>query len=230
MSKYCINQNFNEASFEFTNINANDVVVLVSSSEESFALPQAIVIREVINRGAFVVSAKIDNLGYVLSLLKVRPNFVITQSILISKVIETIGNDINITTFSCLFAKFKGNFNVMLEGVKKLDTLKNGDKVLIVEGCIERSVCRGIGRNEIPSMIKSYTSKELVFEFVSGGDFSSSLDDCVLVIHCGGCMLSKEEVLNRIDMCQSKNIPITNYGLAICKTKGLLDKVIKEII
>ena len=229
MEKCCTKCNFDEKSFVFSNINKNDLVVLVSSIEDSFAIPQAMVIKEVLNKGSFVVTARIDNLTDVLSMFKVKPNLVITQSTLIDDVILKVGNEIKVTTFSCLFAKLKGDFDVMLKGINKLDTLNDGDKILIAEGCFDRPTCKGIGRNEIPLMIKKYTNKELVFDFVSGDEFPNYLNDYALVVHCSGCMLSKDEILTHINLCASKNICITNYGLLICKTKGVLDKVIEDI-
>lgn len=229
MNKCCLEQN-EKTSFCFSNINRNDFVMLVSSSEDSFALPQAMVIKEILNHNAFVMTTKVDNLDDALSKLKVKPNFVITQSKLIDDVIKKLDDEVNVTTFSCLFAKHKGNFGVMLDGAKKLDTLKDGDKILIAEGCVDKPVCKGIGRNEIPELIKEYTKKELVFDFVSGSDFPLSVEGYNLVIHCSGCMLSKDEVLARINLCKNNNISITNYGLVICKTKGVLDKVIEGIL
>ena len=216
-------------------ISQGDVVVLVTPIDEAapkgrLIMPQVQTIREVLDSNGIAIITKENKIDETLKKLKDKPSFVITDSQVVKKVSETVDEDIKLTTFSTLFTRYKGDFKVLYEGANKLDDLKDGDKILIAEGCAHRVTCNDIGRVKIPNMIRNYSKKELVFDVVSGADFKDNLDEYALVIHCGGCMLNRMEIIRRIHECVRAKTKITNYGMLISKIQGVFDRVVKDLI
>lgn len=206
-----------------------DVVVLVVPIDKAapkgrLILPQQQTIRDIIDAGATAVVCRDEELATTLDSLKNSPRMVITDSQAFGRVSKIVPKDIPLTSFSILFARYKGNLLEAVKGVAALDSLENGDKILISEGCTHHRQCGDIGTVKLPMWIKEYTQKELVFEFTSGRDFSEDLSDYKAVIHCGGCMLTEREMQYRIREAQDRGVPITNYGMVIAHTHGILKR------
>lgn len=208
-----------------------DVVVLVvpidlSAPKGRLILPQVQVLREILDRNAVAVVTKEDKLVQTLAGRKDKPALVITDSQVIRKVAAAVPGDVRLTTFSILFARNKGDLGVMVDGARKIDSLKDGDKVLIAEACSHHVLSDDIGKVKIPDWMRKYTGRDLRFEFCQGGDFPENLEDYALVVHCGACMLNRVEMCRRLRECVRRGVPITNYGVAISKTQGVLDRVV----
>ena len=215
-------------------VKQKDVVLLVCPIDEAapkgrLIMPQVQVLRELLDANVISIVIKEDEIEDTLKKLAKKPDFVISDSQVIKKVAGILPKDIKLTTFSTLFARYKGDFKLMIEGAGMLDKLKDGDKILIAEGCAHRVSCNDIGRVKIPNLIKKYTGKELSFDVVSGGDFKDNLEEYALVIHCGGCMLNRMEIVRRMNECARSGVKITNYGMVISKTQGVFDRVIKDL-
>ncbi|MBE6462338.1 MAG: [FeFe] hydrogenase H-cluster maturation GTPase HydF [Alphaproteobacteria bacterium] len=216
-------------------IKEKDVVILVCPIDEAapkgrLIMPQVQVLRELLDYNAIGIVVKENELKDAISNLNKKPKFVISDSSIIKNVAKIVDEDIRLTTFSTLFARYKGDFKLMIDGANKLDTLKDGDKILIAEGCAHRVTCNDIGRVKIPNLIKQYTKKDVLFDVVSGADFKENLEDYALVVHCGGCMLNRMEIIRRMNECSRNGVSITNYGMLISKTQGVFDRVIKDLI
>ena len=141
---------------------------------------------------------------------------------------DTAGNRlIPLTSFSILFARKKGDLKSLTNGAKALESLKDGDKVLISEGCTHHRQCGDIGTIKLPNWILKYTKKELSFEFTSGGEFPENLEEYSLIVHCGGCMLTERTVKSRMEKANEAGVPMTNYGTVIAHVNGILDRSIK---
>lgn len=190
-------------------------------------LPQVNVIRELLDEKAITTLTSVENLKYTLSSFKDPIKLVITDSQAFKEVSQIVPDDILMTSFSVLFAKLKGDLNEFINGAKKLDEMKDNDKILILESCSHHPVEDDIGRVKIPNLIKKYTNKKLIFEHYSGHDFPSHIEEYSLIVHCGGCMTTRREILNRIEASKNKNIPISNYGITIAKCLNILDRAIK---
>jgi [FeFe] hydrogenase H-cluster maturation GTPase HydF len=156
----------------------------------------------------------------------VTPKLVISDAQAIKQVAALVPASIPLTTFSTLFARFKGDLPTLAAGAEALDKLQDGDKVLIAEACSHNVQEDDIGRVKLPRWINSYTGKQLEFIVTSGHDFPDDLEQYALVIHCGACMFNRIEMLRRIHECQRRNVPITNYGVAISKLQGVLPRVL----
>lgn len=212
--------------------NAGDTVVLVtpidlSAPKGRLILPQVQVLREALDNNAVAVVVKETELAAALANMKNKPALVITDSQVVMKVNQIVPDDIALTTFSILFARNKGDLPIMAEGAKKIETLQDGDKVLIAEACSHHAQEDDIGKVKIPNWIRKYTGKNVEFSFCAGNDFPDNLEDYVLVIHCGACMLNRIEMVRRLKECVRRGVAITNYGVAISKTQGVLERVIK---
>lgn len=210
-------------------------VVLVSKIDKSapktnLIMPQAQVLREVLNKPCPAIITQPEQLKEIIKLQKIPPQMVISDSQVINEVAEIVPQDIPLTTFSLLFARNKGNFTQMLNGVRMLKDLKNNSKILIVEGCSHHISCDDIGRVKIPNLLKKYTQKELEFDFCVGHDFPEDLTPYSLVIHCGGCVLRRREIMYRLDMCEKQRVPVTNYGMVIACTQGVLERTAEPLI
>lgn len=212
-------------------VKPNDLVVLVvpidsAAPKGRLILPQQQVIRALLERGALSVVTTVETLALTLDSLKTRPKLVVTDSQAFGEVSKIIPEDILLTGFSVLFAKYKGDLEWQTEGASTLDEIKTGDKILIAEGCTHHRQCGDIGTVKLPNWIRKYTNSEPEFTFVSGGEFSSKEDlaSYKLVIHCGGCMLNPNEMKYRVNASKNEGVPITNYGIAIAKMHGILDR------
>ncbi len=210
-------------------IEPNDIVVLVTPIDESapkgrMILPQQQMIRDVLDHGAINVVVKETELEKALSSLSQKPKMVITDSQAFGKVSKTVPEDILLTSFSILFARYKGELREVVRGAAYLNRLKDGDTVLISEGCTHHRQCNDIGTVKLPGWISGYTGKNLNFEFTSGGDFPDDLSKYALIVHCGACMLNEREMKSRIERAVDAKIPITNYGTAIAQLHGILKR------
>ena len=213
-------------------VKAGDRVVLVVPIDESapkgrLILPQQQTIRELLEIGATTVVVKPEELVYALGEFKTPPRLVITDSQAFGQVQKMVPEDIMLTSFSILFARYKGDLNTVVKGAFALDNLKDGDTLLISEGCTHHRQCKDIGSVKIPGWVKNHSGKELNFEFTSGGEFPDDLSKYALVIHCGGCMLNEKEMQNRLEKAEKSGIPITNYGTAIAHIHGILKRSIE---
>lgn len=207
----------------------NDLVVLVVPIDKAapkgrLILPQQQTIRDILDAGAISVVVRDTELPNALSALGKKPKMVITDSQAFAKVSKDVPEDIMLTSFSILFARYKGDLISAVKGAAKLDKLKDGDKVLISEGCTHHRQCGDIGTQKLPAWIRKHTGKELSFEFTSGGEFPEDLSGYALVIHCGGCMLNEREMKYRVKQTLDSGTPITNYGTAIAHMNGILKR------
>lgn len=207
----------------------NDVVVLVTPIDSAapkgrLILPQQQTIRDILDAGAINVVVKETELEHALKMLKQPPKMVITDSQAFGKVSKIVPENILLTSFSILFARYKGELETAVRGAAALDKLKNGDRVLIAEGCTHHRQCGDIGTVKLPAWLKNYTKSEISCEFSSGGDFASDLSRYAAIIHCGACMLTEREMHTRLEAAQKAGIPITNYGIAIAHTHGILKR------
>lgn len=210
-------------------INENDLVVLVVPIDESapkgrLILPQQQVIREVIECGAAAVVCRDTELKDTLSSLSKKPKLVITDSQAFAKVSANTPDDIPLTSFSILFVRYKGDLKSAVHGAAQLDKLRDGDKILISEGCTHHRQCNDIGTVKMPNWIKNYSKKELEFHFTSGNEFPEDLSDFSLVVHCGGCVLNAREMQYRTGFADDCGVPMTNYGIAIAHMNGILKR------
>lgn len=215
-------------------IKPKDVVLLVvpidlAAPKGRLILPQVQALREILDAGAMPVVAKVSEVGDVLRKLNSAPDLVITDSQAVKEVAQIVPDTIPLTTFSTLFARYKGDFSAQLNGANTIDALHEGDKVLIAEGCSHHITCDDIGRVKIPNWILKYTGKNIQFDYAQGTDFPDNLNDYALVIHCGGCMLNRAEMRRRINECARQNIHVTNYGILISKMMGVLDRVVRPL-
>lgn len=206
-----------------------DFVVLVvpidsSAPKGRLILPQQQTIRDILEAGAVPVVVKDTELSSMLDKLQVKPSLVITDSQVFGKVAEIVPEDVPLTSFSILMARYKGDLNTVVRGAYALDELQDGDTVLISEGCTHHRQCEDIGTVKLPKWILEYTGKDIKFEFTSGTEFPDDLSKYKTVIHCGGCMLNEREMKYRLKCAEDMGVPMTNYGTAIAHTKGILKR------
>lgn len=216
-------------------IKSGDTVVLVTPIDSSapkgrLILPQQQTIRELLDIGATVIVTKDTELEETLTKLKNPPTLVITDSQAFKKVSAIVPQNVELTSFSILFARYKGELWGAVKGADELDNLQDGDCVLISEGCTHHRQCGDIGTEKLPNWIKSYTNKNISFDFTSGGDFPDDLSKYKLIIHCGACMLTEREMKSRISLATEKQVPISNYGIIIAKINGILERAIKPLL
>ena len=210
-------------------ISEGDVVVLVTPIDEAapkgrLILPQQQTIRDILDKGAIAVTTQVSSLSKTLSSLKEKPRMVITDSQAFGKVSALVPLDIPLTSFSILFARYKGELQSLIEGAAALDKLSDGDRVLISEGCTHHRQCGDIGTVKMPAWIKKHTGKNITFDFTSGGEFPEDLSSYALVVHCGGCMLGEREMKSRQEKAMKKAVPMVNYGMAIAHMNGILKR------
>ena len=206
-----------------------DFVVLVvpvdsAAPKGRLILPQQQTIRDILDAGGITVVVKDSELRDALDGLGRKPKMVITDSQAFDKVSKITPEDIMLTSFSILFARYKGSLESTVKGAAGLNKLKDGDKVLISEGCTHHRQCEDIGTVKIPRWIEQYTGKKLVYEWSSGTEFPEDLSDYSLVVHCGGCMLNEREMKYRQKQAGRQGIPMTNYGILIACTQGILKR------
>ena len=210
-------------------VEPGDFVVLVipidsAAPKGRIILPQQQVIRELLECGCTSVVCREHELASTLRDIGKKPKYVVTDSQAFGRVSKDTPDDICLTSFSILFSRHKGNLAEQVKGAAQLDKLKDGDKVLISEGCTHHRQCEDIGTVKLPGWIKKHTGKNLEFEFSSGTEFPSDLSKYALIVHCGGCMLNEREMKYRIKCAQDENVPITNYGVAIAHMHGILKR------
>lgn len=204
-----------------------DTVLLVTPIDASapkgrLILPQQQTIRDILDSGGICVTVKETQLETALK--TVTPKLVITDSQVFGFVKNTVPKNIPLTSFSILFAKYKGILETAVNGVNTINDIDDGDKVLICEGCTHHRQCEDIGTVKLPRMIEKYTGKKPKYEFSSGGEFPENLNNFKLVIHCGGCMLNAKEMQYRLKCAQDLNVPMTNYGTALAYMNGILKR------
>lgn len=210
-------------------IEENDLVVLVVPIDKAapkgrLILPQQQTIRDILDAGAISVTVRDTELPAALAALGKKPKMVITDSQAFGRVSKDVPEDILLTSFSILFARYKGDLLSAVRGAATLDKLADGDTVLISEGCTHHRQCGDIGTQKLPKWISDYTGKKLSFEFTSGTEFPEDLSKYALVVHCGGCMLNDREMKYRVKQTLDSGTPITNYGTAIAHIHGILKR------
>ncbi len=195
-------------------------------------LPQQQAIRDILDSGAYSVTTRETELAELLDKMigaGMKPDLVITDSQAFEKVNKIVPQDIALTSFSILMARYKGFLDTAVKGARAIDELQDGDKVLISEGCTHHRQCGDIGTVKMPNWLAERTGKKLVIETSSGADFPENLEEYKLIIHCGGCMLSSREMVYRMKCAEDLGVPFTNYGIAIAYMKGILDRTIAPI-
>lgn len=210
-------------------INKGDLVVLVipidsSAPKGRIILPQQQVLRDVLDKGAAAVCVQDTELENTLAKLSQKPSLVITDSQAFESVSKIVPENIMLTSFSILMARYKGFLKTAVKGAKMLDELENGDKILIAEGCTHHRQCEDIGTVKLPKWIRGYTGKELEFETSSGNSFPQDITAYKLIVHCGGCMLNEREMQSRRELADLNGVPFTNYGTVIAYMNGILKR------
>lgn len=210
-------------------LDPEDIVVLVvpidsAAPKGRLILPQQQTIRDVLEAGAISVVTRDTELPQTLKALGKKPKIVVTDSQAFGKVKNDVPEDILLTSFSILFARYKGDLSEQIKAVKAIDSLKDGDYVLISEGCSHHRQCDDIGTVKIPRWLKEHSGKKINYEFSSGTEFPRDLSKYKAVIHCGGCTLNEKEMKHRIAVAKEQNVPITNYGIFIAYTQDILKR------
>ena len=211
-------------------LSPGDLVVLVvpidsAAPKGRLILPQQQVIRDSLEAGAVPVVTRDSELAQALSSLGKKPRLIVTDSQVFGAVAKIVPKDIPLTSFSILMARYKGDLEVQIAGAKAIETLQDGDMVLISEGCTHHRQCDDIGTVKMPRWIKEYTGKDLQFAFTSGGEFPKDLSPYAMVVHCGGCTLPMQEMRYRISYGAKQEVAITNYGVMIAYIHGILPRV-----
>lgn len=206
-----------------------DRVVLVTPIDSAapkgrLILPQQQTLRDILDAGAIAAVCRETELEKTLAAFSEPPKMVITDSQAFELVNKIVPKEIPLTSFSILFARYKGNLEGAARSVKKLSQLCDGDTVLISEGCTHHRQCDDIGTVKLPAWLRAYTGKELNFAFTSGGEFPEDLSPYAVVIHCGACMLGEAELKSRAAKCRAAGVPMTNYGMAIAEMNGIFKR------
>lgn len=215
-------------------LNPGDLAVLVipidsAAPKGRLILPQQQVIRDILEAWAAAVTVRNTELAQTLQKLEGKVRMVITDSQAFEEVAAIVPKEIPLTSFSILMARFKGYLETAVKGIQAVDLLKDGDRILISEGCTHHRQCEDIGTVKLPNWLLKYTGKNLTFEWSSGREFKEDLSPYAMVIHCGGCMLNEREVKYRMKCTVDQGIPFTNYGIAIAYMKGILQRSIEPI-
>ena len=213
-------------------IHPSDFVVLVVPIDKAapkgrLILPQQQTIRDILEADATAIVVKEYELRDTLAHLGKKPRLVITDSQVFAKVSADTPADIMLTSFSILFARYKGNLSALVKGVTALEQIEDGDKILVSEGCTHHRQCDDIGSVKLPRWIRQYTGKEPEFVFSSGTEFPADLSPYKMIVHCGGCMLNEREMKYRLACAKDQNIPMTNYGILIAYIQGILKRSVE---
>jgi [FeFe] hydrogenase H-cluster maturation GTPase HydF len=213
-------------------INPVDIIVLVTPIDKAapkgrLILPQQQTIRDILESDAIAVVTKEHELKETLAALGKKPKLVITDSQVFAKVAADTPKDILLTSFSILFARYKGELNELIKGARAIEKLNDGDKVLVSEGCTHHRQADDIGRVKIPRWIRQTTGKQVDFEYSSGASFTDDVKKYALIVHCGGCMLNRTAMVNRINSAKNYNVPIVNYGVLIAYVQGILERTLE---
>ena len=216
-------------------VHENETAVLVIPIDKEapkgrIILPQVNAIREMLDNNSISIVVTPDKLKQAIDNQKIKPKLVVCDSQAFKEVAKIVPDDIMLTSFSILFARLKGDLKTLYLGAEKIDKLKDDDTILILESCSHHPVEDDIGRVKIPKLLRAYTNKKLNFEHYSGHDFPTSIEKYSLIIHCGACMTTRREVLNRINIAKENNVEITNYGITIAKCLGILKRAIKPVL
>lgn len=211
-----------------------ETAVLVVPIDESapkgrLILPQQQTIRDLLDHNAMAAVTQVTTLAKTLESFKEPPKIVVTDSQAFKEVAKIVPENVPLTSFSILFARHKGELSTLVKGVKAMDNLKDGDTVLISEGCTHHRQCNDIGSVKIPNAVRKYTGKNLNFEFTSGGEFPLDLSKYSLIIHCGGCMLNEREMKYRIACANDAGIPMVNYGVLLAQVNGILKRSLEPV-
>jgi len=211
-----------------------ETAVLVVPIDESapkgrLILPQQQTIRDLLDHNAMAAVTQVTTLAKTLENFKEPPKIVVTDSQAFKEVAKIVPENVPLTSFSILFARHKGELSTLVKGVKAMDNLKDGDTVLISEGCTHHRQCNDIGSVKIPNAVRKYTEKNLNFEFTSGGEFPLDLSKYSLIIHCGGCMLNEREMKYRIACANDAGIPMVNYGVLLAQVNGILKRSLEPV-
>ena len=211
-----------------------ETAVLVVPIDESapkgrLILPQQQTIRDLLDHNAMAAVTQVTTLAKTLESFKEPPKIVVTDSQAFKEVAKIVPENVPLTSFSILFARHKGELSTLVKGVKAMDDLKDGDTVLISEGCTHHRQCNDIGSVKIPNAVRKYTGKNLNFEFTSGGEFPLDLSKYSLIIHCGGCMLNEREMKYRIACANDAGIPMVNYGVLFAQVNGILNRSLEPV-
>ena len=213
-------------------IGPGEVVILVTPIDASapkgrMILPQVQTIRDILDAHAICMVCQTAELSGCLSALKSLPALVVTDSQVFGQVKKMVPREVSLTSFSILFARFKGILDTAAAGARFVSELRDGDRVLISEGCTHHRQCEDIGTVKLPGWIEDYSGRRLIFDFTSGGEFpmdAADLKKYALVVHCGGCMLNEREMMHRMDFTTSCGVPFTNYGTLIAHINGILER------
>lgn len=209
----------------------NDTVVLVvpidsAAPKGRLILPQQQTIRDILEAGAISLVTRETELTRTLESLREPPRLVITDSQAFGIVDKLVPKNVQLTSFSILFARYKGNLRQAILGAAQLNSLQDGDTVLISEGCTHHRQCGDIGTEKLPNWIRRFTGKDVQFSFTVGNEFPEDVSKYALVVHCGGCMLNEREMQYRLRHSAERNVPMTNYGIAIAHMHGILDRAL----
>lgn len=215
-------------------IKEGDTVILVTPIDASapkarMILPQQQAIRDILDANAICVVTQVNELKSAIDNLTNPPALVVTDSQAFGEVMKIVPDEIPLTSFSILMARYKGFLSEAIKGAKAIDGLSDGARVLICEGCTHHRQCEDIGTVKLPRLLKAYTGADIKLDFTSGHGFPDNLKDYDLIIHCGGCMLNDAEMKSRITDAATQNVPITNYGTALAKFSGILNRSIDII-
>lgn len=228
-----IPEDFDKLSITGGLVNPGDTVMLVMPQDEQapkgrLILPQVQTIRDLLDKNCTVISTTLESMDKALAALALPPKIIITDSQVFPAVYEKKPEESLLTSFSVLFAAYKGDISAFKQGAQAIDKLKPGDRVLIAEACAHNAKDGDIGRVKIPALLRKKAGDGIIVDIVSGADFNRDLRSYALVIHCGACMFNRRMVLSRIAQAQAAGIPITNYGIAIAKLTGILDKIVTQ--
>ena len=193
-----------------------------SAPKGRIILPQQQTLRELLDLRCAALCVQVEELPAALAGLKTPPRLVVTDSQAFERASALVPETVPLTSFSILFARYKGQLDALAAGARALAALQDGDRVLISEGCTHHRQCNDIGTVKLPGWVRAYTGRQPTFSFTSGGEFPEDLSGYALVIHCGGCMLNEAAMQHRISVAEAAGVPIVNYGVAIAQMHGVL--------
>ena len=218
-------------------ITGGDLVILVvpidlGAPKGRLIMPQVHAIREGLDSEALVLVVKERELRYAIENIEMKPKLVVTDSQSVMKVVSDVPKNVNLTTFSILESRYRGDLHYFIESVKTIESLKDGDEVIIMEGCTHRPLTEDIGRVKIPRWLINHTGASLEFKVWAGVDMPdfSDIENAKLIIHCGGCVMNRNSMMRRVRMFKRLGIPMTNYGVVISYLHGVLERAIKPLI
>ena len=222
----------NESRIVSDMLSQGDIVILVTPIDSSaprgrLILPQQQTIRDILDNRSIAIICQDTELKDTIGALNAPPKMVITDSQAFGKVAKLVPKDIPLTSFSILFARYKGDLPALVQGASMLGKLQDGDRILISEGCTHHRQCGDIGTVKLPSWIRDFCGSDIQFDFTSGGNFPKDLSPYKLIVHCGGCMLNEAEMNHRINTATLTGIPIVNYGVAIAHMNGILRRSLR---